>query len=180
MTWRAACLLGALCVAAAGQANAACGLPAGFQLKHKAAYSGSAFDPGLIETVGYNSHSMVGMWKVSFVSQGQQIDFGYAQWHSDGTEFLNSGGRAPVTQNYCLGVWKQTGAASYKLNHWAISYDDQGNHNADVNIKEQVKLGKGSDVFAGTFAIQAYDPVTGDPLGPEVDGTITGTRVLVQ
>src|SRR5580704_2977875 len=32
------------------------------------------------------------------------LQFGYAQFHSDGTEFYNSGGFAPATQNYCLGV----------------------------------------------------------------------------
>ena len=75
-------------------------------------------------------------------------------------------------------MWKQVGPNAYKLNHWALSYDMSGNLNAKVNIKERVKLTNG-DAMAGTFSIQAYDPNTGDPLGPETDGDITGTRVTV-
>src|SRR5215467_13944459 len=53
---------------------------------------------------GWESHvSIVGMWKVQFISKGNTthnppipdgaiVDFGYSQWHSDGTEILNSGG----------------------------------------------------------------------------------------
>jgi hypothetical protein len=66
-----------------------------------------------------NTATIVGMWNIQFVSQGNtahnppipdgaQIDFGYSQWHSDGTEFMNSGGHAPATQNFCLGVWVRT------------------------------------------------------------------------
>ena len=69
---------------------------------------------------------MVGMWAIKFVSQGARTDFGYTVWHSDGTEFLNSGGRAPATQNYCAGVWKQTGWYSHKLKHYALGYDPPG------------------------------------------------------
>jgi len=53
--------------------------------------------------------AIVGFWKVTFVAQGNPgipdgavIDFGYAQWHGDGTEILNSS-RPPATGNFCLG-----------------------------------------------------------------------------
>jgi len=152
----------------------------GAQLPHKAAVLAPSPDgAGLIRLASLESPSIVGMWSVTFVSGGTQIDFGYSQWHSDGTEFLNSGTRAPATQNYCLGVWKQVGRNAYKLNHWALSYDMSGNLNAKVNIKELVKLTQGGNAMAGTFSIQAYDPNTGDPLGPETDGDIAGTRVTV-
>ena len=157
-------------------AMAGCGTALKQKMSFQAEPGGAS---GPVQLVSYLPKSMVGLWKVSFLNQGTQIDFGYSAWHSDGTEFLNSGGRAPATQNYCLGVWKQTGTFSYKLNHWALSYDSSGNYNANVNIKEVVKLDHGGDSFGGTFSIQAYDPTTGDPLGAEVDGNITGTRVTV-
>src|ERR1035438_8831624 len=93
-----------------------------------------------------SSVSIVGMWNIQFISMGNtmhtpgipdgaQIDFGYGQWHSDGTEFFNSGGRAPATQNFCLGVWQQTGRYTYVLNHFALSYDaTTGLLNGKVNI----------------------------------------------
>jgi hypothetical protein len=33
--------------------------------------------------------SIVGLWTVTFNSNGQVFDQGYDQWHSDGTEILN-------------------------------------------------------------------------------------------
>ena len=54
---------------------------------------------------------------------------------------------------------------SYKLDYWALSYDNTGTLNAKVNIKEAVKLNHNASGYAGTFSIQAYDPNTGDPLG---------------
>jgi hypothetical protein len=173
----ALCLGGLLSATlAAPAAHAGCGA----QLIHKSAFLAPSQDgTGLIQLASFETASIVGMWSVTFVSQGTQIDFGYSQWHSDGTEFLNSGTRAPATQNYCLGVWKQVGRNAYKLNHWALSYDNSGNLNAKVNIKELVKLTHGGNAMAGTFSIQAYDPNTGDPLGPETDGDIAGTRVTV-
>jgi hypothetical protein len=66
------------------------------------------------------SPSIVGLWSFQFISKGNaagtpsipdgaQVDFGYSQWHSDGTELLNSGSRAPATENFCMGVWQKTG-----------------------------------------------------------------------
>ena len=52
---------------------------------------------------------IVGFWHVKFISNGVSsgipggvpagapVDVGYSQWHSDGTEIMNWGGRAPST-----------------------------------------------------------------------------------
>jgi hypothetical protein len=56
----------------------------------------------------------VGFWKVTFTAEGNTegppddtpIDSGYVQWHSDGTEIMNSG-RPPQNGNICLGVGKE-------------------------------------------------------------------------
>jgi hypothetical protein len=121
---------------------------------------------------------IVGMWSVSFLSGGNMIDFGYQVWHSDGTEFTNSGGRAPVTQNFCLGVWEQTGPFTFKLNHFALSYDTTGTLNGKVNIKENVIVAPKGNSFAGPFTIDVYDPKTGMLL-QHVAGNIIGQRVTV-
>ena len=53
---------------------------------------------------------IVGLWRFQLVApNGAVVDDGYAQWHSDGTEIQNSGLHAPITSNFCLGVWKQVG-----------------------------------------------------------------------
>ena len=121
--------------------------------------------------------SIVGLWSVQFLINGAQFDFGYAQWHSDGTEIMNSGTRAPATQNFCMGVWSQTGPFSYHLNHFALSYDaTTGNLNAKVNIKEDVTLSGRGDTFSGPFSIDVYDP-TGATLLQHVAGQVTGRRL---
>ena len=69
-----------------------------------------------------NQPAIVGLWKFAFTATtpfSGPFDAGYVQWHSDGTELMNSG-RAPTTGSFCMGVWKQTGRSTYKLNHFAF------------------------------------------------------------
>lgn len=135
--------------------------------------------------------SIVGMWHVKFIAMGNEgipdkteVDAGFAQWHADGTEIMNSGGRAPSTSSFCLGVWEQTGIRTYSLNHIAISWDPTSS-NSDPNgvilgpasIRENVTISPNGALFSGTFTINQYDE-TLKKLA-EVKGNITGTRVTV-
>jgi hypothetical protein len=125
---------------------------------------------------------IVGMWKVQFVSEGTTgvpdgtvIDSAYAQWHSDGTEIMNSG-RPPITSNFCLGVWKRTGGATYKLNHFALSWDPTGTvFVGPANIREDVTLDDQGNSFSGTFTIDQFD-TNGNTLA-HIVGKITAQRV---
>jgi hypothetical protein len=119
--------------------------------------------------------TMVGMWSIKFQVGGHQVDFGYTQWHSDGTEFLNSGGRSPATQNYCMGVWKRTGDYTYRLNHFALTYDNSGAFTGRANIHEFVRLDSGGNSYDGTFTIDFSD-ANANPVG-HVAGTIEGSRI---
>lgn len=133
----------------------------------------------LLMKVNNGAQSIVGLWNIQFFAGGSMIDFGYAAWHSDGTEIMNSGGRAPATENFCLGVWEQTGPQTYRLNHFALSYDAaSGALNGKVNIKEDIVLGKGGGDFSGAFTIDVYDPNNGGLL-QHVGGRIVGRRVTV-
>ena len=78
--------------------------------------------------------SIVGFWHVVFTSEGTTnppipdgavVDNGFAQWHSDQTEIMNSS-RPPATGNFCLGVWEKTGRSTYVLNHFALSFNPDG------------------------------------------------------
>jgi hypothetical protein len=73
--------------------------------------------------------SIVGLWQFQFISErnemipdGTVLDSGYAQWHQDGTEIMNSM-RPPATGNFCLGVWRRAGGSTYELNHFGLSWD---------------------------------------------------------
>jgi hypothetical protein len=133
--------------------------------------------------------SIVGMWSVQFISMGNTkhnppipdgapLDFGYVQWHSDGNEFMNSGGRPPSSQNFCMGVYQQTGRYTYQLNHFALSYDGtSGLLTGKVLIAESVTLSPGGTKYSGTFTITAFD--TNGNQVDQVAGQISANRITV-
>lgn len=130
--------------------------------------------------------SIVGFWHVKFISKGSgklapdgaEIDAGYAQWHSDHTEVMNSAGRSPLTGDFCLGVWKQVGERTYKLNHFAGAWDANGmNLIGPANIQETVTVDRDGDSFHGTFTIDQYTEAGN--LAAHLQGKITGTRITV-
>lgn len=157
----------------AGTASAGCG----YQPEQKRAWQPRIqLKTAAFVLVDNDQDPIVGMWKVQLLANGGVFDFGYSQWHGDGTEILNSGGRAPATENFCLGVWKKTGHDTYKLNHFALSYDAAtGALNATVNIHENVTLDHSGNTYTGTFSVDIFTPA-GAPAG-HIAGTITGTRV---
>ncbi len=130
--------------------------------------------------------SIVGLWHVKFVvqvpgsSQSTTIDAGYAQWHSDGTEIMNSGSRPPSTSNFCLGVWQKVGEREYKLNHFAIAWTGDPTATSPLgpaNIIEQVTLAHDGQSFTGSFTIVQYDENLN--VKGQAAGTITGSRITV-
>jgi len=134
---------------------------------------------------------IVGMWEVELVAtsipntppEGIVIDHGYAQWHSDGTEIMNSS-RDPRTQSFCLGVWKKTGPFSYTLKHRAMTWTSDGTPIGPATILENVTLARRGDTFTGTFVLTQYNldgtiiipPAPGAPAAP-IPGTLSGTRI---
>ena len=130
---------------------------------------------------------IVGMWRFQLLApNGAVVDDGYVQWHSDGTEIQNSGLHAPITSNFCLGVWKQVGPNSYKLNHFPLAWDTTGQSPANaIQLTETVKL-TDKDHYTGTFTLNVYVWTSIDSLnvaagGPvaTVSGTITATRITI-
>jgi hypothetical protein len=134
--------------------------------------------------------SPVGMWNIQFVSQGNgnqnppipdgaQIDFGYTQWHSDGTEIMNSGAHAANTGNFCLGVWVRSGMFTYEVNHFALSYDGTSGALVNrINIREQITLDPSGNQMSGTFTINIFN-AAGTQQIDQIAGTIAATRVTV-
>jgi len=126
---------------------------------------------------------IVGFWSVKFLSEGNPgipdgtvIDNAFVQWHSDGTEIMNSS-RPPATSNFCLGVWQKSGPFSYELNHFALSSDLSGNLVGPAQIREDITLNQKADRYEGTFTIDQYD-ISGNLL-VHVAGRITATRITV-
>src|SRR5579859_7997221 len=102
--------------------------------------------------------NVVGFWHVVFT---QSTDFGgglfddsYAEWHSDGTEIMNSGVHSPAYGNFCMGVWTKTGPSSYTLKHVALDYSRQPigstTPSVIVIISEQVTVDRTGNHFTGS------------------------------
>jgi hypothetical protein len=129
------------------------------------------------ERADFARPAIVGLWSFSFVAGGQQIDWGYTEWHSDGTEITNSGGHSPASGNFCLGVWRQSGPNTFHLKHYPLGYNPAtGALAVKVILTEDVTVDRTGDNFAGSFTEDIYDP-TGVTLLQHVAGTATGHRV---
>jgi hypothetical protein len=146
-------------------------------------------------------NSIVGMWKFTFTAQGNStnpapfnppdgatLDVGFVQWHSDGTEMMNSG-RDPASQSFCMGVFKSVGPSTYKLNHFALSWDATGRScsppqqpdatgcfEGPTNIQEEITLNHSGNHYAGTVKIIQYDP-SGIHIVFELTGTVSADRI---
>jgi len=145
--------------------------------------------------------SIVGMWNVVFTAKGNennpapfnppdgaQLDNGYVQWHSDGTEIMNSD-RDPATGNFCMGVWKQTGPNTFRLNHFALSWDATGTScppsqqpgatgcfQGLTRIHQEVTVDRSGNHYHGSLVIDQYDP-SGMHVVGQLTGTISADRI---
>jgi hypothetical protein len=126
---------------------------------------------------------IVGFWRVDLISEGNSgipdgtvLDAGFTQWHSDGTEILNSS-RAPATQSFCLGVWEKTGPSKYKLNHFPLSWNPDGTLLGPANIREEITLSPDHNSYVGTFTLDQYN--TGGNLLVHLAGQVKAKRITV-
>jgi len=115
----------------------------------------------------------------SGIPDGTEVDASYAQWHSDGTEINVSGLRAPLTGDVCLGEWIKTGARTYQMNHFGVSYDSTGqNLVGPARIQQWLTLDAKGNSTTGKFTIDQYDE-SGNLLA-HVQGKVIGTRVTME
>lgn len=127
----------------------------------------------------FNEPSIVGFWHIRLAVGGNAIDGGTQQWHGDGTEVIDSGGRSPLIGNVCFGVWKKVGERHYKLNHRGVGFDPAGSAVVGVDtLIFDVKLSRDGNSYTGTFTQYAFD-TDGNSMGPAVKGTASGTRITV-
>jgi hypothetical protein len=96
--------------------------------------------------------SIVGLWSVTFYSEGATVDVAFDAWHSDGTEILNDF-TDPIEGNVCLGAWTQTGPQTFKLKHPSWTFDGNGNLTGTAYILETVTVASGGNQYQGTYTI---------------------------
>ena len=192
--WKIVSALSALVLATmfAPYAHAGCGLYS--PVPHAASWQPQIASPRLVlaslaiddDAATPPGPSIVGTWKEHWISEGSEgikdgteVDAGYAQWHSDGTEINLSGLRAPLTGDVCLGEWIKTGARTYQMNHFGIAYDPTGvNLVGPARIQQWLTLDPKGNSTSGKFTIDQYDE-SGNLLA-HLQGNITGTRVTME
>jgi hypothetical protein len=120
--------------------------------------------------------SIVGLWKIKLLlADGSVFDEGYTTWHSDGTELTNSG-RPPMTGSFCMGAWKKNSDGTYRLNHFALSWDSTGTiFVGPANIKERITVDPSGNSYTGTFSVNQYD-TNGNVLVHRT-GRVVGLRI---
>jgi hypothetical protein len=164
--------------------------PSSFQLQ-----SGSAH---LLRTefTDHDDASIIGMWHVTFTSHGSDsdlpegapVDNALVVWHGDRTEIMNSD-RPPQDGDFCMGIWKQTGRYTYKLNHFAwfsnvydptnpLSWSEIGPPQGPTQIAEEITLSPDGSHYSGTFTLNAYD-TSGNPT-VHIVGVLSGTRITME
>lgn len=174
------------------QANAECGMYR--PLPHNTGWQPQIGSPRLMPTAlivdddaatTTPEPSMVGTWKEHWISygtrgikDGDEVDAGYSQWHSDGNEINLSGLRSPLIGDVCMGVWEKTGTRTYRLNHFGISYDPTGEHLVGpAHIQQWITISSNGQSMSGKFTIDQYDEA-GNLLA-HVQGRVYGTRVTI-
>lgn len=205
--------LGAAGLLSAGQATAACGIPdfgappsGREETSRPATLMRALYRPaaGMFIRVsdpddGRADAGIVGTWRFTFVSDGTAypqpipigatVDFGTQQWHSDHTEMMVSGGRAPSTGDVCMGEWKRVGERTYRLKHLALAYVSSDTPPpigpvvpavflGPAIISETITLSRDGTKFQGNFTLDQYakDEVT---LLEHIAGSVTATRFSV-
>jgi hypothetical protein len=189
----------------ATQASAGCSfsdqrvVPAPSQQQHPGSARPHFISTAFTQVWAQYDARIVGLWKFSFtakgntngVSDGTLVDQGYVQWHSDGTELLNSF-RAPTTGQFCMGVWEQVGESTYKLNHFALGWNFDANapvtapgtggatFAGTTNIREEIWLDDSDNSYTGTFTLTSYTPDGSLVVPPTpIKGVVKATRVTV-
>ncbi len=213
---------------ATGQARAGCGMgevgTAGAKpMVYRNDATGRLIRADFLEP--FNTSAITGLWSFVFTAEGDVgphapsnaiglpdgavADAGFVTWHDDGTEIMNSG-RAPVSGSFCMGVWKQVGPRTYRLNHWALSwvpgYPFQPNESPSwsslsggvdeafqalgpTNIQETITLDSSGNSYTGTFTLTQYgndgssepiNDVKNAPVLGVLVGTVSATRITVQ
>jgi hypothetical protein len=120
------------------------------------------------------SPSIVGLWHVSYLLDGQPFYVALDMWHSDGTEFENSYS-TPVAGNICMGVWKKTGVRTVQLTHIGWNFDLAGNPAGYFTLTEFETLSAKGDSYTGTFVYNIYDD--SGKLQQTFGGTQSATRI---
>ena len=139
---------------------------------------------------------IVGQWQVlmtAFPGTNNEFifDFGFQQFHSDGTELMISGGVPPTIGNVCIGAWERSAGGEIRLRH--MTWNWAGNEvlgdlpTGYYLLEVTLRTNSQGTAYTGTWRAASFDLGTG-PLGSggspqpnsKFEGTLQAERVSVQ
>jgi len=121
--------------------------------------------------------SVVGLWDIQFIVDGQTIQEAFQNWNFGGTEAHNPNGDLR-SGNICLGTWLPIPGGGFKLAHRVWNYDTNGNFLGTIRLNETIHLSDHGTTQTGSFKLDFYDP-SGN-FQNEVAGSVTGQRIQVE
>ena len=139
---------------------------------------------------------IVGQWQVlmtAFPGTANEFvfDFGFQQFHNDGTELLISGGVPPTIGNVCIGAWERDAAGVIRVRHmtwnWAGNEVPGDLPTGYFWLEVTLRTNSQGTAYAGTWSAASYDLGAG-PLGsggpPQpnsaFEGTLQAVRIAAQ
>jgi hypothetical protein len=133
-----------------------------------------SFSPAVQANERDDSPSIVGLWRVHYMSGGVEIFQSFDQWHSDGQEFEVANAFGAL----CQGNWKQVTHSTVKLFHVGWNYDTNGQLTGYFEETQRNTVSHDGNTYQGTWDIKNFD-TNGNFLN-EQTGTLRATRLSVK
>jgi len=121
--------------------------------------------------------SIVGLWHISFLVGGEQIQEAFQTWNTGGTEVHNPN-VDPRQGNVCLGTWDEAAPQTFRLNHRVWLYTADGSFLGVGHLRETLTLSDRGNTQNGSFTLDLYD-LSGNKLAELAAGTVKGERISV-
>ena len=177
-TWTKLVMCAAVAMGLTAGASASCGDSLAAMASGKAIVTSAAGKQLAEASVDRTfSSSVVGLWDIQFVVDGQTIQEAFQNWNLGGTEVHNPN-VDPRSGNICLGTWLPISGGGFKLAHRVWNYDTNGTYLGTIHLSETVYLSDHDSTQTGSFKLDFYDP-SGNFLN-EVAGSVTGQRIRVE
>ena len=127
-----------------------------------------------------SGQSLDGAWNVSV----QFTDRGFPPCAPAGTVATSAGpGYGTLIAESCYasegagyGSWVRTGPNQFSTTFIGNSFDSNGIVASTYKVRAHLSLGSARNAFSGPFTTECFD-LNGTPLGPPVQGTISGVRI---
>jgi len=128
---------------------------------------------------GIHGPAIVGMWEVTLLAGGAVYDQAFQQFHADGLEMQNSGIVPPLFENVCWGLWRQTGARTFRPKHFGWNFDADGNNTGTFVLTATMKVSVGGNSYGGTYVADIVLPSGQPDPSQHVTGTMSATRLTI-